>query len=199
MLMLLDYYMWPIVTIILLFALIVLVCLVLFRKKAMRNDQREYTDQDEMKKSKIKYDEENYGNYTQMNRLRHKLSSLSKNDRIKVRDEILYSNEYYAIRRLLSQHKPLKDSDENWIAIRDLVCKESPNLVSNFELAGGNTDSTAFKIVVLVKAGFSQANVARLLCLSRSGVSYHVNTLMSQFLGPELAGKVDKIAFIQNL
>ena len=102
--------------------------------------------------------------------------------------EILNSNIYSFIQSRLNDKKPIKDDDDSWEQIRNLITTISPEFIKTINmLSGGNLSSLELQTVLLIRLGMQPQQLATLTNRGKSTMVARRKAISKKILDEEIA------------
>lgn len=126
-------------------------------------------------------------------RLRNELLSISEisNNKYFVPDIILQSEVYERLQKMIMDSRSIKDNDEIWTELINVVTQSSPKFITNLNLlTSGKLTSLDLHTALLIKCGFKPTQMAILLGKSNGTIVSRRETLCIKVLDEKLSIKV---------
>lgn len=100
-----------------------------------------------------------------------------------VSEEILESDVYKGVKDLLENNRSFNDNNVLWEELKELVDSQSPRFNTRVEiLVGKRMKPQYYRVALLMKCGFTASDIASLLCLDKSSVTYYRKKFGSSIL-----------------
>lgn len=181
---------------------IIFILVIKYRHKANLLKLREALDKIENLKQLLEIETDNHKSIIQQadenelkSRLLKEIEAILPTSSLTVSHEIMQSNPYLQIQKLISDSRPLPDGSPLWEELENVVLESSPGFKDNlFILSGGPIKKATYRVALLIKCGFSPTSISKLLCKTLSSITYQRNLLSKKIIGADIDTKsIDKV------
>lgn len=111
----------------------------------------------------------------------------AKNGMIDISTDLLQTDLYRQITNIINRNDSIPDKSPIWDELVNTILKISPLFVRNLTmLSGGKLKEDELHVALLAKAGITTSNIAKLVSLDKSTISYKKRIIMTKLFNGEI-------------